>query len=50
MLFLRDRLGKERSQCSLFNKIREYVELYARTYEERFAEVADMRSGSCTWH
>ncbi len=49
MLFLRDRIGKERSQCSLFNKIREFVKLYASTYEERFAEVADARAGSCNW-
>ncbi len=41
MLFLRDRLETRGSQCSIFNKIREFVRLYAQAYEQRFAEVAD---------
>lgn len=51
MLFLRDRISKQGYQCSLFNKIREFVDLYAKVYKERFAEIAESRSGAyrCSW-
>ena len=40
MLFLRDRVEKEKFHCRLFAKIKRAVEEYARPYEERFAEIA----------
>jgi YD repeat-containing protein len=51
MLFLRDRLETRGSQCSIFNKIREFVKLYARPYEQRFAEVAESGPPAfvCSW-
>jgi len=51
MLFLRDKIAEQESQCSLFNRIRMSVDTYARPYRERFAEVADATSDSsgCVW-
>jgi YD repeat-containing protein len=51
MLFLRDRLETRGYQCSIFNKIREFVRLYAQAYEQRFAEVADSgpTAFGCSW-
>ena len=51
MRFLRDRLETGGHQCSVFNKIKEYVRLYAQAYEKRFAEVAASGSTphSCSW-
>ena len=51
MVFLRDRISKQGYQCSVFNKIKEFVDLYAKAYRERFAEVAESGSGSyrCSW-
>ena len=51
MLFLRDRVAKERFHCKLFNKIKRTVEEYAKGYEERFAEIAKSQgaSYSCSW-
>lgn len=51
MLFLRDLTTKQNNQCALFNRIREFVELYAKPYRERFAEVADAKSAfyACSW-
>ena len=51
MLFLRDITARQNYQCSLFNRIREFVDLYARPYRDRFAEVADAPPASyaCSW-
>jgi hypothetical protein len=51
MLFLRDRVAKERFHCKLFNKIKRTVEEYAKGYEERFAEIAKAQGAlyPCHW-
>lgn len=51
MLFLRDRIAKEKFHCRLFNRIKRSVEEYARPYEERFAEIARSQGViySCSW-
>jgi hypothetical protein len=51
MLFLRDRVAKEKYHCRLFGKIKAAVEEYAKDYEERFAEIAKSQGAiySCSW-
>lgn|SRR6266496_2058554 len=51
MLYLRDRVAKERFHCKLFNRIKQTVEEYAKPYEERFAEIAKSQGAiySCSW-
>src|SRR5213080_746035 len=51
MLFLRDRVEKEKFHCRLFAKIKQAVEEYAKDYEERFAEIAKSQGAiySCSW-
>jgi hypothetical protein len=51
MLFLRDRVAKEKYHCRLFGKIKRLVEEYAKDYEERFAEIAKAQGAiySCSW-
>jgi hypothetical protein len=51
MLFLRDRIAKEKFHCRLFGKIKQAVEEYAKNYEERFAEIAKSQGAlySCSW-
>jgi hypothetical protein len=51
MLYLRDRVAKERFHCRLFGKIKQAVEQYAKNYEERFAEIARSQGAvySCSW-
>jgi len=51
MLFLRDRVEKEKFHCRLFAKIKQAVEEYARNYEERFAEIAKEQGAvyTCGW-
>jgi len=51
MLFLRDRVAKERFHCRLFGKIKHAVEEYAKNYEERFAEIAKSQGATyaCSW-
>ena len=51
MLFLRDRVEKEKFHCRLFAKIKRAVEEYARPYEERFAEIAKEQGAiyTCGW-
>jgi hypothetical protein len=51
MLFLRDRIAKEKFHCRLFGKIKRAVEEYAKDYEERFAEIAKSQGAlySCSW-
>ena len=40
MLFLTERINKEKFYCSVFDKIKDNVETYAKDYEERFGEIA----------
>ena len=40
MVYLRDRFTEEDMRCSLFNRIRHSVDLYAKSYEPRFLEIA----------
>lgn len=50
MLYLRDRVAKEKFHCRLFGKIKEIVDEYARGYEERFAQIAKSQAtSSCNW-
>ncbi len=51
MLFLRDRVAKEKFHCRLFGKIKQAVEEYAKNYEERFAEIAKEQGAiyTCGW-
>jgi hypothetical protein len=51
MLFLRDRVAKEKYHCRLFYKIKQAVEEYAKDYEERFAEIAKEQGAiyTCGW-
>ncbi len=51
MVFLRDRVAKEKFHCRLFGKIKQAVEEYAKNYEERFAEIAKAQGAiyACSW-
>lgn len=51
MRYLRDRFTDEDLRCSLFNKIRQSVDLYAKSYGERFIQVAQSAPapGRCGW-
>jgi len=51
MLFLRDRVAREKFHCRLFGKIKRAVEEYAKNYEERFAEIAKSQGATfaCSW-
>ena len=51
MLFLRDRVAKEKYHCRLFGKIKQAVEEYAKDYEARFAEIAKEQGAiyTCGW-
>ena len=51
MMFLRDRVAKEKFHCRLFGKIKQAVEEYAKGYEERFAEIAKSQGATytCSW-
>jgi YD repeat-containing protein len=40
MLYLRDRITENDMRCSLFNRIRHSVDLYAKKYEKRFFDIA----------
>jgi hypothetical protein len=40
MLYLRDRFTEDSMRCSIFSRIRHSVDLYAKSYEPRFIEVA----------
>ena len=41
MLFLNERINKEDFYCSVFDKIKNNVETYAKDYEQRFVEIAE---------
>ena len=51
MLYLKDRVEKEKFHCHLFAKIKRAVEEYAKDYEERFAEIAKEQGAmyTCGW-
>jgi len=51
MVYLRDRFTEEGMRCSLFTKIRQTVDLYARSYEGRFLEIAQATPSRkiCGW-
>ena len=51
MLFLKDRVEKEKYHCRLFAKIKRAVEEYAKDYEARFAEIAKEQGAiyTCGW-
>ncbi|MDQ1639169.1 MAG: hypothetical protein QOF62_2508 [Pyrinomonadaceae bacterium] len=41
MLYLSDRFADDNFRCVLFNRIKRSVDLYARSYEERFLTIAE---------
>jgi YD repeat-containing protein len=51
MVYLRDRITEESTRCPLFTRIRRSVDLYARSYETRFLEVAQAPPSQriCGW-
>ena len=51
MIYLRDRVTEESLRCTLFNKIRHSVDLYAKDYEPRFLEIvrATPNRKICGW-
>ena len=40
MMYLRDKVTDDSLRCTLFNKIRHSVDLYAKDYEKRFLDIA----------
>ena len=52
MVYLRDRITEESMRCPLFTRIRRTVDLYARSYEVRFLEVAQASPSQkiCGWY
>jgi YD repeat-containing protein len=51
MLYLRDRITSDDMRCSLFNRIRHSVDLYAKKYEQRFFDIAHANPSTklCGW-
>lgn len=51
MVYLRDRFTEESMRCPLFTRIRHTVDLYARSYQMRFLEVAQATPSRkiCGW-
>ena len=51
MLYLRDRITSDDMRCSLFNRIRHSVDLYAKKYEKRFSDIAHASPSTklCGW-
>jgi len=51
MLYLRDRITSDDIRCSLFNRIRHSVDLYAKKYEKRFFDIAHANPTTklCGW-
>jgi hypothetical protein len=51
MVYLRDRFTEEGMRCSIFSKIRNSVDLYAKSYEPRFIEIARSTTNrrTCGW-
>lgn len=51
MIYLRDRFTEESLRCPLFSKIKHSVDLYAKSYEGRFLEIAQSTPSKkiCGW-
>ena len=51
MLYLRERITSDDVRCSLFNRIRHSVDLYAKKYEKRFFDIAQANPTTklCGW-
>jgi hypothetical protein len=51
MVYLRDRFTEDSMRCSIFSRIRHSVDLYAKSYEPRFLEVARATPSrkTCGW-
>jgi YD repeat-containing protein len=51
MLYIRDRFTEQSLRCSLFSRIKQSIDLYAKGYEERFVLVARSVpvSRNCAW-
>jgi hypothetical protein len=51
MIYLRDRFTEESQRCSLFIRIKHTVDLYAKSYEPRFLEIAQATPSRkiCGW-
>jgi hypothetical protein len=51
MLYLRDRFADDGLRCMIFNRIRHSVDLYAKSYERRFVEIAQTTPSTktCGW-
>ncbi|HKZ00866.1 MAG TPA: hypothetical protein VJ180_01415 [Pyrinomonadaceae bacterium] len=51
MLYLRDRFAEDSLRCMIFNRIRHSVDLYAKSYETRFVEIARATPSTktCGW-
>ncbi len=51
MLYLRDRFAEDGFRCLLFSRIKRSVDLYARSYEERFINIAQSTPSGrhCGW-
>jgi len=51
MLYLRDRFAEDSFRCLLFSRIKRSVDLYARSYEERFLNIAQSTPSGhhCGW-
>ncbi|HEV8427209.1 MAG TPA: hypothetical protein VGQ41_04810 [Pyrinomonadaceae bacterium] len=51
MLYLRDRITENNMRCSLFNRIRHSIDLYAKPYEKRFFDIAHASPSTklCGW-
>lgn len=44
MLFVIDRINKETYNCSVFNKIKRNIAMYAKDYEDRFEQIEDAKN------
>ena len=51
MIYLRDRVTEEGTRCALFNRIKNSVDLYAKSYESRFFDIAKTATltKACGW-
>jgi len=52
MVFLRDRFTEERQLCPIFSRIRSRIDLYAKSYERGFLEIAQSvtsKGTTCGW-
>jgi hypothetical protein len=47
MLYLKDKISKEDFYCSVFNKIRRNLEVYAKDYEQRFDQYPEFADSPC---